>query len=251
MSKVVVVSGASRGLGRALSIALVERGYRVAGLARSVDGLSAVEQACHGIGSSGAFMGIRVDVTCADEVLAAIKKIESEWGAIDTAIANAGISSAGWAARQTSGQVNELMQVNFMGMVNLFVPVLPGMIARGHGQLAGIASIAAYRGMPALSAYSASKAAMRNYLETLRIELRPRGIAVSIISPGYIDTDMTVGGGRPMPFKISAEKAATIIVEALERNTEEVIFPLIMSLVTRLLLFSPNSLYDRLIRLMS
>lgn len=245
-SRVVIISGASRGLGREISRQYCRRGLRVAGLARDTERLASLGAEIAGF--PGEFLGLTVDVTDADRVKQAVTGLIDRWGRIDIAIANAGIAGAGWAAKQSPEATAQLIQVNFLGMVNLFGPVIPAMIDRHHGQLAGIASIAGFRGMPRLAAYAASKAAMRSYLETLRIELHSRGIHVSTICPGYIETEMTKAGGRPMPFMMPVDQAAARVIEAIERHQAEVVFPFPMAVLTNVLQFLPNSLYDSVVR---
>jgi len=193
-------------------------------------------------------MGIQADVAVAGEMQDAVNYVVEKWGALDLAIANAGVSQAGWAAKQSPADVQRLFSINFMGMVNLFSPIIPQMIENKQGHLVGIASIASYRGLPALSAYSASKAAMRSYLETLRIELKSRGVLVSTICPGYFQTDMTADRSRPMPFMMTVEKTASQVMKAIDSQASEVIFPFPLAVSTKLLNFLPNRLYDMIIR---
>ncbi|MFC1853709.1 SDR family NAD(P)-dependent oxidoreductase [candidate division CSSED10-310 bacterium] len=244
--KVAIVTGASRGLGKALCIQLCQQGYDVAGLARSKQKLAELEAGVSAL--PGQFSSVSVDVADGPAMAAAVNEVKTHYGSIDLAIANAGISEAGWAAKQSPEKIHRLFQVNFMGMIHLFSPLIPEMIERKRGHLVGIVSIAGYRGMPALSAYAASKAAMRSYLETLRIELKSRGITVSSICPGYFETDMTSDRARPMPFLISVEKAAAHVMKAIDAKASEVVFPFPMALSTRLLNFLPNSIYDIIVK---
>lgn len=245
-NKNIIITGASRGLGAEMSYQWCDKGHNVVGIARSEGSLAQVKERCDK--TSGSFQPISADVTDTISMEEAVKRILREWKHVDIAVANAGIATPGWASKQSVDQIQDIMAVNFMGMVHLFSPIIPVMIEQGEGTLAGISSIAAYRGLPALSAYAASKAAMNNYLETLRVELRRKGIFVSTICPGYIDTDMTRQQERPMPFKISVEKAARESIRAIEGGKIEALFPLPMALTASLLNFLPNRLYDLIIR---
>ena len=239
--KVAIVTGASRGLGKALTHRLCSEGYMVAGFARNSELLSVLEKEL-----SGKFIGISVDVTDAEAMNAAITQVLEKWGRVDLAIANAGVAEIGWASKQSTAQIQKLFSINFMGMVHLFTPLIPSMLHQKSGHLVGIASIAAFRGFPTLAAYSASKAAMQKYLEALRVEFRSKKIMVSTICPGYIDTDMTAGAKRFMPFIISADKAAQITLKAIDKNCSEYVFPFPMAIGTKILSHLPNTIYDRI-----
>lgn len=121
-----------------------------------------------------------------------------------------------------------------------------GRRAAGGGRLAGIASVAGIRGLPGAAAYSASKAAAIAYLESLRLEMRPHGIRVVTIAPGYIATPMTAVNPYPMPFLLPADAAARRFAAAIERGTAYTVIPWQMGLVAKLLRLLPNPLYDRL-----
>ena len=168
---------------------------------------------------------------------------------LDLLIANAGVSggSGGTIHGEESRQVRHIMAVNVDGMLNTVLPVIPRMAARHRGQIAIMSSLAGFRGLPSAPAYSASKAAMRFYGEGLRGWLGRQGVEVSVICPGYIATRMTRGNPFPMPFLMSAEKAACIIARGLRRNRGRIAFPwqlyLPMWVVSNLL---PMALTDHL-----
>jgi len=121
------------------------------------------------------------------------------------------------------------------------------MRAAGRGALVGIASVAGYRGLPGAAAYSASKAAVISYLESLRVELRASGVRVITICPGYIATPMTAHNPYPMPFIMSADEAARRIIAIIARGKSFAVIPWQMALVARLLRAMPNWLYDRIL----
>jgi hypothetical protein len=131
-------------------------------------------------------------------------------------------------------------------MVHTFQPFLSAMRAARRGTLVGIASVAGFRGLAGAGAYCASKAAAINYLESLRLELRVSGVAVVTICPGYIATPMTESNPYPMPFRISAEKAARLIARAIDRQRRFCVLPWQMAWVGRLFAVLPRPLYDRL-----
>jgi short-subunit dehydrogenase len=133
-------------------------------------------------------------------------------------------------------------------MFYLFDATVPAMVARGSGHFAGIASIAGLRGLPSASVYSASKAAMQNFLEASRVELAPKGVSVTVVNPGWVQTPIIDKYKGRVPFVMSAEKAARIIADGIERRKRVVEFPRIMSLVMRTVRAMPDALYDLALR---
>jgi short-subunit dehydrogenase len=132
-------------------------------------------------------------------------------------------------------------------MAATFAPFIPAMkAAGGERRLVGIASVAGIRGLPGAEAYSASKAAAITYLESLRLEMRPYGIKVVTIAPGYIETPMTAVNPYKMPFLLPAAKAAERFAQAIKRGTTYTVIPWQMGVVAKLLRLLPNWLYDRL-----
>ena len=140
------------------------------------------------------------------------------------------------------------MDVNFTGAIHATMAVLPHMMARKSGHLVVVSSVAGFRGLPKSSAYSASKAAISTYWESLRVEVQPHGIAATTINPGYIKTPLTDKNKHPMPFIITAEKAAKIMANGILARRKVITFPARMRWAMRLMRFLPNWLYDRLMR---
>ena len=125
------------------------------------------------------------------------------------------------------------LRVNLTGMSNAIAAVLPGMLQRHHGVIAGIASAARYRGLAGAEAYGATKAAQINLLESLRVHLARTGVHVTTICPGFVRTDLTAGNRFPMPFIIDAGQAARSICDGLERDRTEIVFPARMALLMK------------------
>jgi short-subunit dehydrogenase len=162
-------------------------------------------------------------------------------------IANAGISAGTLTEHAADiATFDEVFGVNVLGMVRTFQPFLGCMRECRSGSLAGIASVAGYRGLPGAAAYSASKAAAIAYLESLRVETRGCGIRVSTICPGYIDTPMTQKNSYPMPFLLSADEAAEKIIAIIRRGRSFAVIPWQMAIVARCLRVMPDWIYDRL-----
>jgi short-subunit dehydrogenase len=161
-------------------------------------------------------------------------------------IANAGISCGTLTEKAEDLEVfQQILDINVMGMVKTFQPFLPAMREAGRGTLVGIASIAGFRGLPGVGAYSASKAAAISYLESLRVELHGSGVSVLTVCPGYIATAMTANNPYPMPFIISAEAAAKKIIRAIEWQRKFLVIPWQMAILGRILKILPLWLYDR------
>jgi short-subunit dehydrogenase len=231
-----IITGASSGIGAAIARELSRRGYALALLARRVDLL---QQLAAELPNA---MAIPCDVTDA----AAVRDAVSRAGQIDIAIANAGVGVTGWAAKSVA-EAEQMMRVNYFGMLYLFDAVIPQMIERRSGHFAGIASLAGLRGLPTAAGYSASKAAMQAFLEAARIELVRFNIRVTTVNPGFIATAMTEKNEFKMPFLMSAERAARIIVDGILRGKRIVEFPRTMSMLTRFARNIPSAVYDRIV----
>lgn len=187
------------------------------------------------------------DVRDAGAMQHAAQNFMDQIGVPDIVIACAGISVGVLTEEADDVPVFQaVMDANVMGLVHTFQPFLAPMKARGSGKLCGIASVAGERGLPGGSAYSASKAAARVYLESLRLELKSSGIQVVTVSPGYIATPMTAVNPYPMPFKMSVETAARKVARAIHRASRHAIIPWQMAIVAFLLRVLPGALYDRL-----
>ena len=163
---------------------------------------------------------------------------------LDLVIANAG--TAGRHLPDGPERIRAIFAVNLDGVLNTIEPAEAAMAARGRGQLALISSLASFYGSPSAAAYCSSKAAVRLLGEGLRLPLAQRGIVVSVICPGYIETPMTAGIRPRLPFKMSAEQAAAIIERGLARGTARLVFPLASYVVMRVLAGLPPDLASRL-----
>src|SRR5262249_1500933 len=231
------ITGASSGIGQALAITLAQRGVKVAASARSEDKLSEMARQHPGIAP------LPVDVTALAAMTEASHSITSTLGAIDLAVFNAGIWEAMSGGIFSAATAARSMAVNYQGIVNGIEAVLPSMLERGKGHLVLVASVAGYRGLGPTAAYGPSKAAVINLAETLKNSLAMRGIKVSLVTPGYVDTPMTRGNPFPMPFMVSAEEAARRILRGLERGKFEIAFPWQLVLLMKVARLMPNGLF--------
>ncbi len=237
----VWVTGASSGIGEALIAPLTTRGARVAISARRGDVLEALAAAWRARGAD--VVAVPVDVTRRDSVTAAVAAVEAALGGIDVAVLNAGTHLPGSGHRFDAQQYADNMTLNFLGTVWCIDAVLPGMLGRGSGYIAGVASVAGYRGVPAAGAYGASKAAIIHMLEAIRFDLEPRGIRVSVVNPGFVKTPLTDRNRFPMPFLMPVDRAAEALVRGLEQERTEIHFPKRFTWVMKVLRILPAPVY--------
>jgi len=240
----VFITGASSGIGASLARLYLERGACVGLFARRVEALQSL---------AGAYPASRVaifggDVVDASVLQRAASDFMMRFGTADIVIANAGASrGADTAQSEDLAVFRRLFETNMLGMVHTFHPFLDAMRAARAGTLVGIASIAGIRGLPGGGAYSASKAAAINYLESLRVELRDSGVAVVTIAPGYIATPMTAQNPYRMPFLMDVERAAPRIARAIERRRRWYVLPWPMKIVACALRAMPRWMFDALV----
>jgi short-subunit dehydrogenase len=244
----VWLTGASSGIGEALVAPLLRRGARVAITARRADLLAAVA-AKQGPEAAATVLVVPADVTDADALRAAASRIEAAWGGIDVAIFNAGgsIDTTEFAASDYVAT----MALNYFSVVYGVEAVLPGMLARGGGHIAAVASLAGYRPSMVALPYSASKAAVIHLLEGLRLAYAKRGIVVTVVNPGFVRTPLTARHTFTMPFLVEADDAAERIVRGLERGKYEVHFPAPLSWPLKAFRFLPARVYAALLRRVS
>jgi short-subunit dehydrogenase len=240
-----LITGASSGIGEALAVEFGRRGASVGLLARREEVLREVAGKVEAAG--GRALVVAVDVRDAGEVKAAVGKVSARFGRVDVLVANAGKGEITLAREFDIEVVTEVLSVNLLGAMNSVAAVLPEMLARGAGQIVGISSLAAFRGFPGSGAYCASKAALSTFFESLRVELRPRNIYVTTIHPGFIDTPMTRGRNQKMPFLLDAERAAQLMLGAIEARRRTYAFPWQLATIARVGRWLPAALYDRML----
>ena len=243
-NKAVFLTGASSGIGEGLAIALAKKGTVLGLLARREDLLNHLVVKCENAGGSARVFAC--DVADEKGVGAAISAFLSEFGKIDILICNAGIGGPKHAAELKNSDVRRLLEVNFMGAVHAVTAVLPGMIQRKSGQLVAISSLAGFRGLPRSASYSASKAAMTNFFESVRLDLIHSGISVSIIQPGFIRTPLTSERASKMPYLMELDEAIPYFVRAIEKKKKFSAFPWQLATIVRLARIFPVWLYDRI-----
>lgn len=223
MPKNIAITGASSGLGAALARHYAAPGVTLHLQGRDAGRLAQVASMCQEREATVYFRSVDVtDAQAMQDWLAAANAVAP----LDLVIANAGISAGtGGNAGEDGAQVRRIFATNVDGVINTLQPVIPAMVSRGRGQIAIMSSLAGIRALPSCPAYSASKAAVRYYGESLRGVLGKHGVEVNVICPGYIKTPMTEVNNFPMPFIMDVDKAASRIAEGLAKNKARIAFP--------------------------
>ena len=246
---VVIVTGASSGIGRALALRLGAEGYHVGLIARRRLELESV--ASHIVAAGGIAVTAVADVGDRTAVRAAIAEIETRLGPADVMVANAGFGAPTRLDPLNTHDVEQTIRVNVMGVIYSIEAVLPGMIARKGGHLLAVSSLGAFKGLPGESAYCASKAAVNAYMEGLRVALRSKGVVVTTVCPGFVETPMTPMDSA-MPFLMSADAAARRIARLIAGRRGGVArFPVPMSLLMSVIARLPDAIVARLVRVES
>lgn len=241
--KVAVVTGAASGMGRALCRELANEGVRLGLLDRNADGLATLEVELRERGAT--CHRAAADVSDRQGVRSALNALAERLGPVDVLVACAGITGATFVDNLDLEQTETILRVNFLGVIYALDAVLPDMLARQSGHIVALASLAGCRGMPFSAAYSASKAALMTYLESLRPALRRRGIAVTTVLPGFVRTPLMANAPiQPQMAMMEPEQAARHILRAIQRRSRVYAFPWSTSLLLRVLRWLPPWLYD-------
>ena len=241
-----LISGASSGIGRALALSYAEPGMRLAITGRNQGRLDQVAAQCRSRGAD--VVTASLDVRQRDSLDDWIRSIDDQ-RPIDLVIANAavasGLGSERW--REDPDKVRAVIAINLIGLLNTIDPLVERMGARRRGHIALIGSLGGIRGAPYMPAYCASKAAVHIYAEALRGSLRPRGVTVTLVVPGYVATPMLDGVTSPKrPFEMSDIRAASIIRSGLDRRRTLIALPRVVYYGTHLLRMLPSAWLDRL-----
>lgn len=234
--------GASSGIGKALAHKLTEQGWQAAISARSAEVLEKMAA------ENPALHAFPLDVTDPETISNAFKSIESEMGEIDTCLFNAGDYTPMPLDEFDSQLFRQLIEVNYMGAVNLLNTIIPPFTHRGRGRILLTGSLAAYRGLPRSAPYGASKAALLNMAESLKLELKQKGVVLRVINPGFVRTPLTDKNSFKMPSLIDPEQAAKAICRELEASHFEIRFPKGFAWAMNLLRVMPYRLYFYLTR---
>ncbi|MGI6368784.1 MAG: SDR family NAD(P)-dependent oxidoreductase [Anaerolineae bacterium] len=221
---VALITGASSGIGRALALEFARRGLRVALVARRQPELSALAREIAAAGGSA--LVVVGDVTSDDDLADAVTQVLRHWGHVDVLVANAGAYVQATAVDTTLADLQRALSVNVLGAARAVLAVLPHMLQRGSGHLVLMASQDAFIPIPGDGPYNASKAALSAWGQTLRQELRPRGVGVTVVYPGRIDTPLIAHLRVPaISPKASPARLAALVVRAVAQRRARLVYP--------------------------
>lgn len=244
MSRLVFITGASSGIGKALALRYHAAGFRLALVARRTAEVQSWAKV-HSI-DAARYKIYSADVSNTDSIVAAGQACIAAQGVPDVVIASAGISiGMDTAMREDIDVMAQIFATNNVGMAATFHPFVAAMVARGSGALVGIGSVAGIRGLPGHGAYCASKAAVTSYCESLRGELRASGVKVVMICPGYVDTPLTRENRYAMPFLMPAEAFADQAFAVIQAGHSYRVIPWQMGVVAKLLRLLPDGVFDK------
>lgn len=237
------ITGASSGIGRELALRLAREGCSVAASARRREELESLSADAKGL--PGKIVPYPLDVTDAEGAKRCFAELSGELGVPELCVFAAGLHASGIGSDGTftADHVARLFDVNVLGTVRTLEAALPAMKDRGSGRIAVVASVAGYRGLRSAAAYGASKAALINMCEALRVELGDVGIVLQVVNPGFVDTPMTRTNDFPMPFLMTPERAAEQFYRGLLSDRFEITFPKRFTWMMKAFRLLPNAIY--------
>lgn len=240
--KTILITGASSGIGKALAIKLSDEDVNLILVARRLDLLEEIKKEFEGKKCS--LLILQCDVSNKINVTDTYKEIKKKFEHIDLVILNAGAGHYMNVRNYNSEFAEKIYGTNLLGMIYWIEQLLPDFLSRKSGTIAGVSSLSDNRGYSGSSFYTSSKAAVTNYLEGLRLELYYYGVKVVTIRPGFVETPMTSGNKFNMPYLMSSEKAAGIILDGIKKEKRLIQFPWQMVLLTNLVGILPGWFYE-------
>jgi len=246
MSRSILITGASSGIGKALAFVLTEKGYSLALASREADLLEQVRRDIVAAHNPPAVVVRPLDVTDYEDVFAAVPEMAEKIGGLDIVFANAGIALGERVGRGDFEKARRTIEVNLIGAMATVDAGAEYFLKQGRGHIVGTSSVAAFRGIPRSSAYCASKAGLAIYLEAVRAELFKKHIDVTVLYPGYIDTPLN-NMLKTRPFLITVEKGAAIIARLIEKKVKSSTVPVYpWNIVGRLMKILPTGVIAKM-----
>ncbi|MGB5289298.1 MAG: SDR family NAD(P)-dependent oxidoreductase [Ignavibacteriaceae bacterium] len=243
-NKIVVLTGASSGIGYQLAKLLPKENCSLALIARRKNIL---DELVHELNNENIrAKSYQCDVGKIDEVQFTFEEIKKDFGRIDIAILNAGVSLRSEIQNYSSARAKEIFEINTLSIVNCVEQLLPDFIEQKNGMIVGVSSLAESRGFPKSGFYNASKSAASLLLESLRIELKPYNVKVITVKPGFVRTPMTDKNKFHMPFLMDVEKATKIIIKGIKKEKKIIQFPFPTVIGAKIFKFLPDWLFDYL-----
>jgi len=236
----MLITGASSGIGEGLALEFARRGYGLAIAARRLDRLEALAPRLLAAGASQV-VTIALDVADTDAIEPAVQRAAALLGRLDVIVANAGVGPLTPTGRGKLPLMRETININLTGAIATIEAALPIFRAQGCGHVVGVTSVAGSKGLPGFGAYSASKAGLHRYLQSLRAELRGSPVVVTELAPGFIDTDLNRNKGA-RPFLIGLDQGAAIMARMIERQVGKRWVPVLpWTIIAQLLKILPAS----------
>ncbi len=243
MQKSILITGASTGIGRALAFEFSPRGYALGLCARRMELLESLRDE---LGGETQVAIARLDVAELESVPEVLHKLADELGGVQIVIANAGVGERSYPGEGTFHLDRKVIEINVLGAMATIDAGAEILKKEGGGQIVGISSVAGFRGLSSTPAYSASKAALSTYMEGIRNHLKKHEIAVTVLNPGFIDTQINTHR-RSRPFLISAEKGARLMADMIEKKVWSSTVPVLpWALITELMRIVPERLWSKM-----
>ena len=240
--KIILITGTSSGIGKALVSKLSKEKCKLVLVARRIELLEQLKNELHM--TEEHTLILKCDVTKKEEVKTAYNLIKQKFGSVDVAIFNSGVGYLVTPKNYNSKYAENTFGVNVLGIIYWIEQLLPEFLQRKNGTIVGVSSLADNRGYSGSGFYCASKAAVTNYLEGLCVELKPHGIKVITVKPGFVKTPMTDQNKFKMPLLMSADDAASKIIEGIKKEKRIIQFPWQMVLLTRVVGIIPSAAYE-------
>jgi NAD(P)-dependent dehydrogenase (short-subunit alcohol dehydrogenase family) len=216
VARSILITGGSSGIGEALALEFARRGDSVAVGARRVERLEALARKLTALGAPRV-LALPLDVTDMDSIESALDRTVQAFGRIDVVVVNAGVGYSLPVGKGRFDEIRQTLETNLTGAIATIECALPRLRGQGGGQIVVVTSVASLRGLPFMGAYSAAKAGLHRYVQSLRAEVRYEPLTVTELVPGYIDTDMNRSVPN-RPFVIPVERGAAIMARMIERG---------------------------------